>query len=55
MRAVDCEMSKKLRHKVTKEIFELDVIDGEIMWVNPSGDTFSSIDEDLFDDLDYCS
>lgn len=56
MEANKCELGKRLRHKDFKDILEVQEIDGEKLWVNLEwGDTFSWVDEDLYDDLDYCT
>lgn len=56
MTASKCRLGKQLRHKQTKEIFEVQELDGVKLWVNINcGDTFSWVDEDLYDDLDYVS
>jgi hypothetical protein len=54
MLASKCRLGKRLRHKQSKEILEIQEVDGEKLWVNLIwGDTFDYVDEDLYDDLDY--
>lgn len=54
MLASKCRLGKRLRHKQSKEILEIQEVEGEKMWVNLIwGDTFDYVDEDLYDDLDY--
>lgn len=54
MSASECRLGKRLRHKQSKDILEVQEVDGIKLWVNLEwGDTFSYVDEDLYDDLDY--
>lgn len=55
MLAKECCLGKRLKHKKCKDILEVQEIEGVKIWVNLEwGDTFDYIDEDLYDDLDYC-
>lgn len=54
MRASECRIGKKLRHKELKTIIEVKEIDGSKVWEDTQwGDIFDWVDEDLYDDLDY--
>ncbi|GAA0115270.1 hypothetical protein [Clostridium senegalense] len=54
MLASECRLGKKLKHKQSKDIMEVQEINGIKLWVNLNwGDRFSWVDEDLYDDLDY--
>lgn len=54
MLAKNCKLGKRLKHKETNAIFEVQEIDGEKVWVDIKwGDIFEFLDEDLFWDLDY--
>lgn len=54
MNALNYKIGKQIRNKQTKEILEIQNINGKKLWVNLDwGDTFDWVDEDLYDDLDY--
>lgn len=54
MRASECRMGKKLRHKELKSIIEVQEIEWKKVWVELEwGDIFDWVDDDLYDDLDY--
>ena len=54
MRASNCRLGKRLKQKETKDIFEVQEVDGEKVWVDIKlGDIHDWLDEDLFWDLDY--
>ncbi|WP_187146690.1 hypothetical protein [Clostridium novyi] len=53
MVASEYRIGKRLRHKTTKEILEIQEVNGMKMWVNLRGDIFDWVDEDLYIDLDY--
>jgi len=56
MLAINCKLGKQLRNKASKEIWEVEEVDGFNTFVNQwSGDTSDTLDEDLFHDLDYCN
>ncbi len=52
MRASECRIGKKLRHKELKTIIEVKEIDGSKVWEDTQwGDIFDWVDEDLYDEL----
>ena len=53
MVANECRVGKQLKNKTTKEILEIQEVNGAKMWVNQNGDTFDWVDEGLYIDLDY--
>lgn len=54
MSSNECRLGKRLKHKQSKDILEVQEINGTKLWVSlKCGDTFSWVDEDLYDDLDY--
>lgn len=56
MSANEQRLGKRLRHKQSKDILEVQEINGIKLWVNLEWeDTFDWVDEDLYDDLDYCN
>lgn len=54
MKASECRIGKRLRHKELKTIVEVKEINGQKVWEETEwGDIFDFVDEDLYDDLDY--
>lgn len=56
MLAIDFKKGSRFQNKVTKEIYEVeDLFDGLVFVNQDNGDTYTYLDEDLFNDLEYYS
>jgi len=56
MLATDFKEGNRFQNKVTKEIYGVEDLFGGRIFVNQdSGDTYTFLDEDLFNDLEYYS